>query len=69
MAGEFKILDDMLCGQCRTAMVQWGRVIFCPKCQAPDGSYRRKYCFMPGKPIRGMPLQRTPPKNYQAPLL
>lgn len=67
MAGEFRITDTP-CGRCARLMVQWGRILFCPRCQAPDGSHKRKYYFAPGKVIQGMPQQRTPPKNTQVPL-
>jgi len=68
MAGEFKI-TDIPCGQCRRLMVQWGRILFCPRCQAPDGSHKRKYYYAPGPRLPGMPQQRAPLRSTQVPLL
>lgn len=67
MAGEFRITDTP-CGRCARLMVVWGRMLYCPGCQAPDGSYRKHY-YAPHPRIPGMPGQRTPPKNLQSHLL
>lgn len=56
---NFRIREDFRCGNCGRAQVEWGRIIFCPKCDSPDGSSRRPYFFMgQGKP--------TPAEQFQS---
>jgi len=63
MAGEFKIVEGMLCPQCHTSMVQYGRLIFCPKCEPPDRRNKRRFFMFSPPPVHNLP------KKTQARLL
>jgi uncharacterized Zn finger protein (UPF0148 family) len=48
---SIEILEGALCPHCLRPMVRWGKVIFCPRCQRHDSTFKR--------------YRRTPPKNLQ----
>jgi len=45
------ILEDALCPHCLRPKMRWGKMIFCPRCQRPDSTFKR--------------YRRTPSKNLQ----